>query len=261
MTSASVAHRTPSASGIALAAVLVLSGALAALTAATTPAPPTPVAAPAPLGDGGPDGPAGTADGTTAVAAAATSPAPRADAPPASRAVRTSARAAVEVPAPTRPAAAGETEDEAPVPVAVHIPALGVRAPILAMGVDDDRRLEVPSDAADAGWWSGGARPGERGPAVVVGHVDSRSGPGVFVGLPDLQRDDVVLIEREDGSVAHFAVRGREQHRKAAFPTERVYGPTSDARLRLITCGGAFDAEARSYLDNVIVDLTLLGWS
>lgn len=263
MTVHATRRSSPSASTLALVAAVVLSLALAVLTAATTPPQATPVAAPAALGDG--SAAAATADaggGSSAtVSTATTGASPRADAPPATRAVPAASRTAVSVPAPTRPAAAGEVEDEAPAPVAVHIPALGVRSPTLAMGLEDDGRLEVPRDAADAGWWSGGVRPGERGPAVVVGHVDSRSGPGVFVGLTELRRDDVVLIERDDGSLAHFAVRGREQHPKAAFPTDRVYGDTSDARLRLITCGGAFDADARSYVDNVIVDLELLGWS
>ena len=94
---------------------------------------------------------------------------------------------------------------------------------------------------------------------VVVGHVDSRSGPAVFYRLRQLVVGDEVALERSDGSTARFVVQRTERHAKDAFPTAAVYGDTSDAQLRLITCGGAFDRSTGHYVDNVIVSAVLAG--
>lgn len=167
----------------------------------------------------------------------------------------------VEVPPPAVTDGIDVGEDAAPRPVRLRIPALGVDAPTIELGLRADRTLEVPVDADDTGWWTGGPAPGEMGPAVLVGHVDSRRGPGVFVDLKRAPRGTVVLVDREDGSTAHFVVERRGQFAKDDFPTEAVYGSTSSPRLRLITCGGEFDRGARSYTDNVVLDLALIGWS
>ena len=98
------------------------------------------------------------------------------------------------------------------------------------------------------------------GPAVVLGHVDSAEwGPGVFFDLGALRPGDEITVTREDGSAAVFAVDRVERHRKDDFPTIEVYGNTDDAQLRLITCGGAFDPDARSYEDNVVAFASLVG--
>lgn len=138
-------------------------------------------------------------------------------------------------------------------PVRVRVPSIGVDAPTTALGVDADNRLEVPVDTDVVGWWRGGPEPGEAGPAVVTGHVDSWEGPGVFIRLDEVAIDDVVHIDREDGTTATFRVTGVEQHAKTAFPTQRVYGDTPGSTLRLVTCGGGFDRSSKHYLDNVIV--------
>ena len=91
------------------------------------------------------------------------------------------------------------------------------------------------------------------GPAVLAGHVDSTAGPAVFWRLRDLAPGDEVLVDRADGTTARFTVTRVERHPKDAFPTDEVYGPTTGAELRLITCGGEFDRAARSYRDNVVV--------
>jgi hypothetical protein len=158
-------------------------------------------------------------------------------------------------------AASSPAEEDAPTPVRLHLPTLGVETELIALGLEDDGALEVPEDPHVAGWWAGGADPGERGPAVVVGHVDSHEGPGVFVGLGDLAPGDRVLIVREDGTAVHFDVERLERHPKDDFPTEAVYGPTDAPTLRLVTCSGEFDPAARSYEDNLVVFLTIAGWS
>jgi sortase (surface protein transpeptidase) len=144
-------------------------------------------------------------------------------------------------------------------PVEVRIPAIGVAAPVMALGLNDDRTLEVPEAFDHAGWWTGGARPGQAGPAVVVGHVDSHAGPAVFHRLRDLRPGDRVALRGRDGRVVRFVVDRLEQHPKNGFPTHAVYGDTPQPTLRLITCGGAFDRSARSYTDNVIVYASLVG--
>jgi hypothetical protein len=138
-------------------------------------------------------------------------------------------------------------------PVRIEIPAIGVDAPVIPLGLNPDRTLEVPANYGDTGWWSGGPRPGERGPAVIAGHVDSHTGPAVFFRIGELRPGDPIAVVRRDGTRARFTVLGSEQYRKADFPTERVYGRTRGATLRLITCSGEFDRASGHYLDNTVV--------
>lgn len=140
----------------------------------------------------------------------------------------------------------------------VRVPAIGVDAPVDPLGVDRDNVLQVPEDADDTGWWSGGARPGEDGPGVIVGHVDSYLGPGVFMRLAELEAGDEIVVDRADGTSATFAVDHLERHAKDDFPTEAVYGDTAGPQLRLVTCGGDFDTVERSYDDNVIAYATVV---
>jgi sortase (surface protein transpeptidase) len=147
-------------------------------------------------------------------------------------------------------------DPEAADPARVEVPAIGVDAPIIALGLDPAGALEVPEDFAETGWWTGGPEPGEQGPAIIAGHIDSPRGPAVFYRLLELQPGDVVRVTRADGSRVEFTVRRTEQHAKAAFPTEIVYAPTTGSELRLITCGGAFDRSSGHYVDNVIVFAT-----
>lgn len=143
----------------------------------------------------------------------------------------------------------------------IVIPAIGVDAPIVRLGLNPDGTLEVPDNFATAGWWSGGPYPGDPGPAVVVGHVSSREGPGVFYRLHDLQVGDAVTVTRPAGGQAVFKVTSLEEVSKRAFPTAQVYGPVADPQLRLITCDGAFDPVTGHFVDNLIVFGTLVSVS
>ncbi|MEU1882134.1 class F sortase [Streptosporangium sp. NPDC020072] len=186
----------------------------------------------------------GAVPGGGAVRGPARSVAAQAGSPPGERAV-----GGPGWPAPiTRPLGRAE-------PTRVVIPRIGVDAPLVVLGVEGDGRLAVPPlDHADAaGWYGGGPAPGESGSAVIVGHLDTRTGPAVFARLGELDPGDAVGVVRADGTVAVFAVERVEQAPKAHFPAERVYGPTDGRRLRLVTCGGSFDQVSRSYADNVIV--------
>jgi sortase (surface protein transpeptidase) len=145
-------------------------------------------------------------------------------------------------------------------PVRVDIPAIGVSSDLMRLGLNADGTVAVPPLEADdrAGWYERGPAPGDVGPAVLLGHVDSAEyGPGVFFDLGAMVPGDEVQVARADGSVAVFTVDRVERHPKDRFPTIDVYGNTDDAQLRLITCGGDFDAGARSYEDNIIVFASL----
>jgi hypothetical protein len=144
-------------------------------------------------------------------------------------------------------------------PVRVLIPAIGVDSDLMDLGLQDDGTLEVPPEGFPAGWFTGAPTPGERGPAVIAGHVDWGGSPGVFAELRDVVVGDEITVEREDGSIAVFRVVEVGQYPKDAFPTAAVYGDLDHAGLRVITCGGDFDSAAHSYLDNTVVFAELIG--
>jgi sortase (surface protein transpeptidase) len=136
----------------------------------------------------------------------------------------------------------------------IRIETIDVNAKVVDLGLNPDRTLEVPADVRLSGWWTGRSVPGEPGPGIVVGHVDSaRQGPGVFFRLRELDVGDAIHVERSDGSTAEFRVTETELVLKSEFPTEKVYGSVQGSQLRLITCGGSFDSSARSYAGNLIV--------
>jgi hypothetical protein len=140
-------------------------------------------------------------------------------------------------------------------PVSLEIPAIEVHSSLLRLRLNPDGTVEVPPlDSPDAGWYENSPTPGERGPAVILGHVDSaRTGPGVFFDLRAVLPGDGITVGRADGTSASFRVDRVAEYPKTAFPTAAVYGDIDHAGLRLITCGGAFDRSARSYEDNIVV--------
>jgi sortase (surface protein transpeptidase) len=144
-----------------------------------------------------------------------------------------------------------------PVPVRIDIPAIGVTSSLDRLGRAPDRTVQVPSRWERAGWYTPGTRPGDPGSAVILGHVDSKRGPAVFYRLRELRRGDLVEVTRADGSKVRFAVQRTEQYDKRRFPTDEVYYPTLTPALRLVTCGGEFDATAGHYRSNIIVFATL----
>jgi sortase (surface protein transpeptidase) len=161
--------------------------------------------------------------------------------------------AAAAVPPSTRP------PRRASPPVRVEIPSIGVSSRLVRLGLNADGTMEVPRDYGLAGWFTGGAMPGQDGPAVIAGHVDSKTGPAVFYRLGTLRRGDTVRVQRADGAWLGFQVTGTARYPKARFPTEAVFGPVPGPVLRLITCGGQFDRSRGSYLDNVVVSARPLG--
>ena len=154
--------------------------------------------------------------------------------------------------------AVNDARMQAPNPAVIRIPRLGVKASIIPLGLQDDGSIEIPEDPEQAGWWLGGPEPGETGPAVILGHVDSQEeGPAVFFDLRYMKAGDEIHIDRVDGSTVSYVVDFLESHDKDAFPTDAVYGPTEQPTLRLVTCGGDFDFNVRTYEENVIVFASL----
>lgn len=146
-------------------------------------------------------------------------------------------------------------------PTRITIPKIKVDAKVRELGVNPDGTVQVPplKQAQDAGWYGLGPSPGEIGNAVIVGHVDSRyTGPAVFYRLGTLRPGDVITLTRKDGSKVQFRVDGVRSFPKTKFPTELVYGPSDQAGLRVVTCGGTFDKRQQSYQDNIIVFATLM---
>ncbi|GEO90747.1 hypothetical protein KFL01_00530 [Kocuria flava] len=185
--------------------------------------------------------PARSADPTSSAAAAAASAEP--DSGPAGT--------AAGVPAPMAESA----------PVAVRIPSTGTGSELLHLGLREDGALEVPPEApgSPAAWYDGSPTPGERGPAILLGHVNATGGgPGVFAGLRELAPGDTIEVGRADGTTAVFAVERAEQYSKDAFDTRAVYGNTEGPELRLITCDG-YDRLTGEFDDNYVVFATLVG--
>jgi hypothetical protein len=161
------------------------------------------------------------------------------------------------MPAPGAPAVSGQLAPAAP--VRIDIPNIAVSAPVDPIGLSPDGSLQAPEDFGRAGYYTGRPTPGEIGPAIIEGHVDSTRRPAVFYGLRKLRGGDEVVITRADGTRPVFIVDRLEEHPKDAFPTEAVYGPVPEAALRLITCAGTFDRRIGRYRDNLIVFAHLKG--
>lgn len=138
-------------------------------------------------------------------------------------------------------------------PVRVEIPAIEVSSGLEALALGDDGRLAAPVDYRSAGWFAAGTQPGQSGPAVIAGHVDSTDGPAIFAHLGELDVGDEVLVQREDGSAVRFLVSALETYPKDEFPTASVYGPVPGPELRLITCDGLFNRSTGHYVDNLVV--------
>lgn len=131
------------------------------------------------------------------------------------------------------------------------IPAINL--PLTKLGLNADGTVQVPDNPAEPGWFDLGPTPGQKGSAVILGHVDSYQGPAVFYLLSLLEPEDRIAVRLRNGSVADFVVRSLGTYPNAEFPNERVYTSHGYAGLQLVTCGGGFDRVAGHYLGNTVV--------
>jgi LPXTG-site transpeptidase (sortase) family protein len=139
------------------------------------------------------------------------------------------------------------------VPIAVRIPAIGLSVWLTQLGLNADGTVEVPTSVKVPGWFSPGPSPGQVGSAVILGHVDSYQGPGVFFQLRTLQPGDQITVNLADGVVATFQVKSVVMYQKTQFPDQQVYGSSGSSELQLVTCGGTFDSQTGHYLSNIVV--------
>ena len=146
-----------------------------------------------------------------------------------------------------------------PAPTRLAIPAIGLSAPVIPLRLNDDGTTQTPDNVTDTGWFAPGPEPGEKGSALIIGHVDSYRGPGVFYHLRALRRGDRITVVSGDRRRIRFIVTGSRQAPKNRFPTELVFARTKRPTLRLITCGGSFDRSTGHYVDNFIVFAHLVG--
>jgi Sortase domain len=160
----------------------------------------------------------------------------------------------VGVPEPTQASPAAR-------PVSLTIPLIGVRTRLVTLGLAANGALQVPSSTTVAGWYTGSPRPGAVGSAIIAGHIDSLTGPGVFYRLSELRVGDRVYVGQANGTIVEFRVTAVRSYLKARFPTQSVFGPTPYPQLRLITCGGTFDFATGHYLSNTVVYAAEVAWS
>jgi hypothetical protein len=172
----------------------------------------------------------------------------------------------IRMPSPTGPRLTLPSLDGKPLPrslpVTVRIPSIGVDARVIALGMGYGDIVNVPSLSTPmlTSWFDGGVTPGQNGPAVLFGHVDSAvTGPAVFYRLGDLRPGDVVYVTRADGTTAVFDVDAINLYSEYAFPDRAIYGSTASPALRLVTCGGDFDTKTHLYLDRTVAWAKYLG--
>jgi sortase (surface protein transpeptidase) len=158
--------------------------------------------------------------------------------------------------APQTAAAQASAPQTAARPVSLSIPLIGVDTHLITLGLTRDGSLQVPPTTSVAGWFTGSPPPGATGSAIIAGHINSHLGPGVFVRLDELRPGNRIYVRRSDQTTVTFRVTAVHRYLKDHFPTQTVYGPTPDAELRLITCGGTFDPATGHYLSNIVVYAT-----
>lgn len=143
-------------------------------------------------------------------------------------------------------------------PIKLSVPAVGIEAEFEApVGIDAEGEMEVPKNYDTVAWYKHGPTPGELGPTVIVGHVDSEKGPEVFQPLKDVKEGDEIKVKREDGTTMVFRVYDVAYHSRKKFPVGKIFGDVDQPEIRLITCGGFFDYFKRSYSHNLVVYGTL----
>ena len=138
-------------------------------------------------------------------------------------------------------------------PIHLSIPTLHLSVPLSELGINKDGSVQVPTNFNEPGWYKFGPAPGQRGSAVILGHVDTFRGPAVFFYLRNLRPGSQIVVQLADHKVVHFAVLGLRMYTKGQFPERVVYGPRSYSALQLVTCGGVFDHATGHYLSNLVV--------
>jgi|SRR5579872_670725 len=144
------------------------------------------------------------------------------------------------------------------IPVKIEIPSINLNAVVVKTGLEANGALHVPSNSSLTGWYDLGPKPGQVGPAVITGHLDTAAGPGVFWNLHNVKIDDEINIVRDDGTIAVFKVQKMQIYPQNNFDTQAVYGSIPNAGLRIITCAGTYLKSAGHYSDDLVVYASLV---
>jgi len=144
------------------------------------------------------------------------------------------------------------------VPMWLAVPSIGINIAVGRLGLTPNGQVMVPATAHTVGWYVHGPTPGQLGSSVILGHVDSYLGPGVFFELKRLVAGNRINVTLADGAVVSFRVNRVEQYSKTSFPDRLVYGSHGTRALQLVTCGGTFDHATGSYESNIVVFSTLI---
>lgn len=138
-------------------------------------------------------------------------------------------------------------------PISVNIPKIEVHASVESVGMDNQGRMDVPKNEWNVAWYNLGVKPGEKGNAVMAGHLDSQIGPAVFYNLTNLQAGDLIIVTDKNNRTYTYRVTTEAIYRFDQFPLQEVFGATDKSRLNLITCGGIFNGVTRNYSNRVVV--------
>ena len=143
-------------------------------------------------------------------------------------------------------------------PVALAIAKIHLSTPLSRLGLNADGTVMVPTNFNEPGWFAGGVTPGEKGSAVILGHVDNFHGPAVFYHLYELTVGDRVTVTLANHRRLTFAVIGVRMFQKTTFPDKLVYGYRPYPAMQIVTCGGIFDSATGHYLSNIVVFTALV---
>ncbi len=142
-------------------------------------------------------------------------------------------------------------------PVEIEIPKIGLQAGFVELGLKTDGTMDTPKSNEVVGWYKNASTPGETGPSIIAGHVDSKDGPAIFWRLSELTIGDVIEIRRQDNQLVKFYIDRVDQFSQSGFPTAEVYGKTANPTIRLITCGGVYDRASNRYSHNTVIFATM----
>lgn len=178
-----------------------------------------------------------------------------ASAPPPASTVPLPSPASLELSAEQEPATPPDVPNPDPgiIPVRIEIPAIGVDAAIVPVGLLKDGQMEAPKEYDGTGWFEPGYRPGAHGNSVIAGHVDHYTGPAVFYDLRRLRPGDELIVTGESGERRTFLVERLERYVADVAPLEAIFGPADEARLNLITCAGTYNRKTKQRDERLVV--------
>jgi sortase A len=139
-------------------------------------------------------------------------------------------------------------------PARLRVPSLSIDAAVEEVGITKSGNMAVPKSFSDVGWYKYGTVPGQRGSAVLAGHVDNALAlAGVFKRLGEVQIGDEIYVDTKEGERLRFVVEDVQSYPYQEVPTEVLFNRDDAVRLNLITCGGSWIQSAKTYDERLVV--------